>query len=80
MAKKKLSSLRCPSCHKIVLRTDPDFPFCSDRCKTIDLGKWASGGYVISTPLTSAGEDFEGDYNLAERRNKEPNDRSGKPN
>jgi endogenous inhibitor of DNA gyrase (YacG/DUF329 family) len=43
-------SLRCPTCRKIVLRSDPDFPFCSERCRTIDLGKWASGGYVISTP------------------------------
>ena len=28
-----------------------DFPFCSDRCRLIDLGKWASGGYVISSPI-----------------------------
>ena len=28
-----------------------DFPFCSDRCRVIDLGKWASGGYVISSPI-----------------------------
>ena len=26
-------------------------PFCSERCKLIDLGKWASEEYVISTPL-----------------------------
>jgi hypothetical protein len=25
-------------------------PFCSDRCRLIDLGNWASGKYVISTP------------------------------
>jgi hypothetical protein len=24
-------------------------PFCSDRCRLIDLGNWASGTYVIST-------------------------------
>ena len=30
---------------------DPNFPFCSDRCRLIDLGKWASGAYVISAPL-----------------------------
>lgn len=80
MSKKKTPSLRCPTCRKIVLRTDPDFPFCSERCKTIDLGKWASGGYVVSTPLTNAGEDFEGDYDLSARRTKEPNGRPGKPN
>jgi len=26
-------------------------PFCSDRCRIIDLGNWASGKYVISTPV-----------------------------
>ena len=44
-------SLRCPICRKIVLRRDPEFPFCSERCRLIDLGKWASGGYVISSPI-----------------------------
>lgn len=34
------------------MREDPEFPFCSERCRLIDLGKWASGGYVISTPIT----------------------------
>lgn len=48
----KTVSLRCPTCRKIVLRSEPEFPFCSERCRTIDLGKWASGGYVISTPIT----------------------------
>ncbi len=50
--RKKVRSLRCPTCRKIVLRDEPDFPFCSERCRMIDLGKWASGGYVISTPIT----------------------------
>jgi endogenous inhibitor of DNA gyrase (YacG/DUF329 family) len=51
MARGKKISLRCPTCRKIVLRDEPQFPFCSERCRTIDLGKWASGGYVISTPI-----------------------------
>ena len=51
MATKKIPTLRCPTCRKLVLRTDPEFPFCSERCRLIDLGKWASGGYVISTPI-----------------------------
>jgi uncharacterized protein len=45
-------SLRCPTCKKLVLRSEPEFPFCSQRCRLIDLGKWASGGYVISTPIS----------------------------
>ena len=56
MPKKKLLSLRCPICRTLVLRTQEDFPFCSDRCRTIDLGKWASGGYVISTKINDPGE------------------------
>ena len=28
-----------------------DFPFCSDRCRILDLGKWASGDYNISSPI-----------------------------
>jgi len=26
---------------------NPYRPFCSERCRRIDLGTWASGGYVI---------------------------------
>ena len=44
-------ALFCPTCRKVVLAADPDFPFCSDRCRILDLGKWASGGYVISSPI-----------------------------
>ena len=52
MAKSKARSLRCPTCRTLVLAASEDFPFCSERCRLIDLGKWASGGYVISTPIT----------------------------
>jgi len=58
MARKKVLSLRCPTCRKLVLREDPEFPFCCERCRLIDLGKWASGGYVISSPITDP-EDIE---------------------
>lgn len=61
--KKKIVSLRCPTCRKIVLANAPDFPFCSDRCRTIDLGKWISGGYVISTPIDDPESGGEAEYN-----------------
>ncbi len=48
---KKTKSLRCPTCKTIVLAKDPEFPFCSERCRTIDLGKWASGAYKVSSPI-----------------------------
>jgi hypothetical protein len=54
---KKVRSLRCPTCRKIVLANDPEYPFCSEHCRAIDLGKWASGAYVISTPLNDPETD-----------------------
>ncbi|MGB6302711.1 MAG: DNA gyrase inhibitor YacG [Acidobacteriaceae bacterium] len=48
---KKASTLRCPTCGTLVLQSDADFPFCSDRCRLVDLGKWASGAYRISSPI-----------------------------
>jgi endogenous inhibitor of DNA gyrase (YacG/DUF329 family) len=44
-------ALRCPTCRTLVLEKSNDFPFCSDRCRRIDLGKWASGDYRISSPI-----------------------------
>ena len=35
----------------LVTAKDEDFPFCSDRCRKIDLGKWAMGVYKISSPI-----------------------------
>jgi endogenous inhibitor of DNA gyrase (YacG/DUF329 family) len=55
----KRIKLRCPICKKPVQGTDPEFPFCSERCRTIDLGKWASGQYVISSPLKDTSDEFE---------------------
>jgi len=43
--------LLCPTCRKPVESTNEDLPFCSDRCRIIDLGKWASGDYKISSPI-----------------------------
>lgn len=51
MPRKQTLKLRCPICKKAVKGSDAEFPFCSDRCRTIDLGKWASGGYVIPSPI-----------------------------
>jgi uncharacterized protein len=59
MPRKRSAKLRCPTCTKPVKSNDPDFPFCSERCRTIDLGKWASGAYVISSPVTDAEEGIQ---------------------
>lgn len=41
----------CPCCgKKTIYSTVNKFrPFCSERCKIIDLGGWASGKYAIPT-------------------------------
>jgi hypothetical protein len=42
--------MKCPICKKEVRLGDPDFPFCSDRCRIIDLANWSTEKYVISAP------------------------------
>jgi endogenous inhibitor of DNA gyrase (YacG/DUF329 family) len=43
---------RCPICKKATdSELDRDFPFCSERCRLLDLGAWASEKYVVSDPI-----------------------------
>ena len=44
------ATYRCPICGKEVPFDETNMPFCSDRCRLLDLGNWASEKYVISTP------------------------------
>lgn len=42
----------CPICRTPTdSEKDADFPFCSERCRTLDLGNWASEKYVVSEPV-----------------------------
>ncbi len=41
----------CPTCSKAVATDGRYRPFCSQRCKMVDLGRWFQGEYVV------AGED-----------------------
>lgn len=50
-SKKSAQVFRCPTCNGLLQAGDEDFPFCSDRCRLIDLGKWATGAYKISSPV-----------------------------
>jgi endogenous inhibitor of DNA gyrase (YacG/DUF329 family) len=65
----KIKALKCPTCAKVVKATDEDFPFCSDRCRRIDLGKWAMGVYKVSSPVLDPDllEDLEGNERGNER-------------
>jgi endogenous inhibitor of DNA gyrase (YacG/DUF329 family) len=56
------TSMKCPICKKEVTPEGEFFPFCTERCKIIDLGNWASEKYVISTPV----QPDESDENIEE--------------
>lgn len=47
---KKQPTIPCPTCQKSVLySTNNQFrPFCSERCKLIDLGAWAAEEHSIA--------------------------------
>lgn len=53
--------LNCPHCKKSVFWDDEHAfkPFCSERCKLIDLGAWADEQYAIpaQTPLDDLLDD-----------------------
>ena len=59
MVRKRVLKLRCPICKKVVKSEDAEFPFCSQQCRTIDLGRWASGAYVIPSPAEGANDGME---------------------
>ena len=42
----------CPICKKPTDSVkDADFPFCSERCRLLDLGNWSAQKYVVSDPI-----------------------------
>jgi len=54
-------SRQCPHCSSTVSWPEtPTYPFCSERCRLIDLGAWASGDYRIpGEPVTDDTTGFE---------------------
>lgn len=53
---------RCPICGRsfefVSFEATPSFPFCMERCRLIDLGRWIDGDYRISG--TARDPDEEG--------------------
>ncbi len=57
-------TVKCPTCGKLV-RWDKDSrwrPFCSERCKLIDLGEWASESHRIPGQPVPPGNDESGHH------------------
>lgn len=67
--------MKCPICKKEVSPETNFFPFCSERCKIIDLGNWASEKYVISTPVQADEETEEDDSRKAPSERSNGNER-----
>jgi endogenous inhibitor of DNA gyrase (YacG/DUF329 family) len=53
--------MRCPICHnEFEPGQSPALPFCSERCRTIDLGRWLAESYrmpVLGEPDAEAPAD-----------------------
>ncbi len=60
--------VRCPQCGRLTKwEGNPYRPFCSERCKLIDLGRWLSEDYRLKVPL----EGLEEVHDLKEEKSDE---------
>ncbi|RIK82278.1 MAG: DNA gyrase inhibitor YacG [Planctomycetota bacterium] len=52
--------MRCPTCER---QFEPDqsaaLPFCSERCRSIDLGRWLGEDYALPDPRSLDEEQVE---------------------
>ena len=55
--------IKCPQCGHLTFYSleNPFRPFCSERCRLIDLGEWASGSYKVSHASNDQDHDQDED-------------------
>jgi endogenous inhibitor of DNA gyrase (YacG/DUF329 family) len=62
----------CPTCSKSISvdrrEAAPYRPFCSERCKLVDLGRWLDGSYRISEPAPPSAADESAPPSLPQDR------------
>jgi endogenous inhibitor of DNA gyrase (YacG/DUF329 family) len=65
--------VKCPRCgaESLFSKENPHRPFCSERCRLIDLGDWASGNYAIPAENATPSEDPGADGNDSEETENE---------
>lgn len=51
----KRPSHPCPICGQMSQQNT--YPFCSARCRAIDLNRWLSGGYILPSPAQKTDEE-----------------------
>ncbi len=63
-----MATIKCSNC-KTEIKAKPEnpaFPFCSERCRAIDLGRWLGEEYRFV--VQSADEDDDGNMGAAPRQ------------
>ncbi len=56
-----MAVVQCPTCGDSVVwnASSPFRPFCSERCKNVDLGAWASERYAIRAEPPDGADDAD---------------------
>ena len=59
-AKKDVARRTCPACRRPAswAKSNPVRPFCSERCKWVDMGRWFDGSYRLER------EPFDVDFDV----------------
>ena len=55
----RVRTVRCPQCGGAshYAADNPWRPFCSERCRSVDLGAWASESYRVEAPPSASDDD-----------------------
>jgi uncharacterized protein len=66
---------QCPICRRSTRsERDADFPFCSERCRLLDLGAWSAEKYVVSDPIFDEEEIPEAERSALHQGRNNPDD------
>jgi endogenous inhibitor of DNA gyrase (YacG/DUF329 family) len=53
--------MKCPTCRKAVVKDgNPRYPFCNERCRLVDLGRWIDEEYRVPEEPDAKGGGIEG--------------------
>lgn len=73
----KFKEVNCPTCKKKFNYFSSDFrPFCSERCRLIDLGQWLSESYTVPVEKLTDEESQTLEQLLHEKNSSEESDQS----
>jgi len=71
-----MRAVKCPRCGtQVDWDANPFRPFCSERCRLLDLGAWLGEKYVIPGPLRDESSDDDATPTEVEKPNGHDDDR-----